>query len=116
MAASQLSELNDKIKEALEQMQANTTAMEEKQQEMDKERETVDLRFKDLTDKLGSVVTMVKRTSEGQVRLQASREGQHAQLNQLSELFQEWITHQKEQGDQSVRSGSPQRKKRIVPS
>lgn len=113
MAASQFSELDDKIKDALEQMQANSRVMEEKQQAMDKARATVDLRFQDLTDKLGSVVDMVKRTSEGQVRLQESMKGQQAQLNQLSELFQGWITHQQEQGDQSVGSGSPLRKKRI---
>jgi hypothetical protein len=108
MAASQFSELDDKIKAALEQMQTNSALMEEKQLAMDKEKETTEMKFRDLTGKLGSVVDMVKQTNDGQLKLQTTLEGQQAQLNQLSTILQEWIDYQKQ--EEGV--PSPPRKKR----
>jgi hypothetical protein len=110
MAASPFSELDDKIRAAIEQMHENTKIMDVKQQAKDTEKMIVDLRFQDLTDKLGSVVDIVKEASEGQVRLQSAMEIQQTQLNRPSGIIQEWMKQR--QGEHSVGPASPVRKKR----
>jgi hypothetical protein len=80
MAASQFSKLDEKIKVALEQVETNSALMAEKQQAMDKEKEMMEMKFRDLTAKLGSVVDMVKQTNDGQLKLQTTLEGQQAHI------------------------------------
>jgi hypothetical protein len=112
MAASQFSELDDKIKAVIEQMHENAKIINEKQQAMDKvKEEIVNMRFRDLTDKLGSAVDMVKKeASKGQVQLQMAMESPQTQLNQLSGIIQGWMKPQ--QGEKSVGYVSPPARKK----
>jgi septal ring factor EnvC (AmiA/AmiB activator) len=84
----------------------NTKKMEAKQQELQ-------TRFRDIEDKLGTVVKMFKSSNTTQVQMQETLMAQQAQLSKIGQMIERIADDMNTGGDESG-SPSPTRKQATI--
>jgi hypothetical protein len=100
--------LDEKFKEAMTQFAAQSKQMEDKQKELQSFKDMTETRFRDIEDKLGTLVDMFKKSSTTQHTMQDTLTEQQSQLAKITEM----LTRMSGEDDEESHKSPPRKLRR----